>query len=153
MAAGVVAASPPSVVPSLAVAKAEVRHGEEGRGLGAASFPSAFGAGPRARGCARAVASGGARAASASARGPGIEVGRRPYCTVLIVPTGIGAAVGGCAGDALPVARAFAEGADCLITHPNVRGMRPPATRQLPRLRSRPPPLSGLTWGRLGHRF
>lgn len=39
---------------------------------------------------------------------------------MLIVPTGIGAAIGGYAGDALPVARAIAEVADCLITHPNV---------------------------------
>jgi hypothetical protein len=36
------------------------------------------------------------------------------------VPTGIGAAIGGYAGDALPVARAVAQVADCLITHPNV---------------------------------
>ena len=44
----------------------------------------------------------------------------RPYTVVLIVPTGIGAAIGGYAGDALPVARAIAQVADCLITHPNV---------------------------------
>ena len=43
-----------------------------------------------------------------------------PYTVVLIVPTGIGAAIGGYAGDALPVARAIAQVADCLITHPNV---------------------------------
>ena len=36
------------------------------------------------------------------------------------MPTGIGAAIGGYAGDALPVARAIAQVADCLITHPNV---------------------------------
>jgi hypothetical protein len=45
---------------------------------------------------------------------------RRPYTVVLIVPTGIGAAIGGYAGDALPVARAIAQIADRLITHPNV---------------------------------
>ncbi|MGG6297324.1 DUF3326 domain-containing protein [Leptolyngbya sp. AN02str] len=45
---------------------------------------------------------------------------QRPYTVVLIVPTGIGAAVGGYAGDALPVARAIAHVADRLITHPNV---------------------------------
>ncbi|CAD6236585.1 unnamed protein product [Miscanthus lutarioriparius] len=45
---------------------------------------------------------------------------RRPYTSVLIVPTGVGAAVGGFAGDALPVARAVAGVADCLISHPNV---------------------------------
>lgn len=44
----------------------------------------------------------------------------RPYTVVLIVPTGIGAAIGGYAGDALPVARAIAHVADRLITHPNV---------------------------------
>ncbi|PSR15968.1 hypothetical protein C8255_20330 [filamentous cyanobacterium CCP3] len=46
--------------------------------------------------------------------------GRRPYTAVLVVPTGIGAAVGGYAGDALPVARAIASVVDNLITHPNV---------------------------------
>lgn len=39
---------------------------------------------------------------------------------MLIVPTGIGAAIGGYAGDALPVARAIAQVADTVITHPNV---------------------------------
>lgn len=45
---------------------------------------------------------------------------RRPYTVVLIVPTGIGAAIGGYAGDALPIARAVSQVADCVITHPNV---------------------------------
>lgn len=45
---------------------------------------------------------------------------RRPFTVVLIVPTGIGASIGGYAGDALPVARAIAEVCDTLITHPNV---------------------------------
>lgn len=45
---------------------------------------------------------------------------QRPYTVVLIVPTGVGAAIGGYAGDALPVARAIASFADRLITHPNV---------------------------------
>ncbi|MEB3277427.1 MAG: DUF3326 domain-containing protein [Lyngbya sp.] len=44
----------------------------------------------------------------------------RPYTVVLIVPTGVGAAIGGFAGDALPVARAMAKVGDRLITHPNV---------------------------------
>ncbi|MEG4319052.1 MULTISPECIES: DUF3326 domain-containing protein [unclassified Microcoleus] len=39
---------------------------------------------------------------------------------VLIVPTGVGASIGGFAGDALPVARAIAQICDTLITHPNV---------------------------------
>jgi len=45
---------------------------------------------------------------------------RRPYTAVLVVPTGIGAAIGGYAGDALPVARGLAAVVDTLITHPNV---------------------------------
>lgn len=44
----------------------------------------------------------------------------RPYTTVLIVPTGVAATIGGYAGDALPVARAIAQVTDTLITHPNV---------------------------------
>ncbi|PSB02184.1 DUF3326 domain-containing protein [Merismopedia glauca] len=44
----------------------------------------------------------------------------RPYTTVLIIPTGVGAEIGGYAGDALPVARAIAQASDRLITHPNV---------------------------------
>jgi hypothetical protein len=49
-----------------------------------------------------------------------VAPGRRPYTAVLVVPTGVGAAVGGYAGDALPVARAIASVVDTLITHPNV---------------------------------
>ncbi|CAI5534389.1 unnamed protein product, partial [Closterium sp. Naga37s-1] len=45
---------------------------------------------------------------------------QRPYVAVLIVPTGVGAEIGGFAGDALPVARAFSSVAECLIAHPNV---------------------------------
>jgi hypothetical protein len=45
---------------------------------------------------------------------------QRPYTAVLIIPTGIGAAIGGYAGDALPVARILAQVCDRLITHPNV---------------------------------
>lgn len=45
---------------------------------------------------------------------------QRPYTVVLIIPTGIGASIGGYAGDALPVARAIAQICDRLITHPNV---------------------------------
>ncbi|MEH2323934.1 MAG: DUF3326 domain-containing protein [Nostoc sp.] len=44
----------------------------------------------------------------------------RPYTAILIVPTGVGAAIGGYAGDALPVARVIAQVCDRLITHPNV---------------------------------
>lgn len=39
---------------------------------------------------------------------------------ILIVPTGIGAAIGGHAGDANPVAKLLAGCCDTLITHPNV---------------------------------
>lgn len=42
------------------------------------------------------------------------------YTVVLIIPTGIGASIGGYAGDALPVARGIAQICDRLITHPNV---------------------------------
>ena len=44
----------------------------------------------------------------------------KSHTTVLIVPTGIGAAIGGYAGDALPVAKTLAQVTDRLITHPNV---------------------------------
>jgi hypothetical protein len=43
-----------------------------------------------------------------------------PFTVSLIIPTGIGAAIGGYAGDALPVARTVANICDRLITHPNV---------------------------------
>ena len=45
---------------------------------------------------------------------------QRQHTTMMIVPTGVGAAIGGYAGDALPVARAIATVTDRLITHPNV---------------------------------
>ncbi|MBF2079972.1 MAG: DUF3326 domain-containing protein [Synechococcales cyanobacterium T60_A2020_003] len=51
---------------------------------------------------------------------PVLSCNARPLTVVLIVPTGIGAAIGGYAGDALPVARAIAHVADRVITHPNV---------------------------------
>ena len=38
----------------------------------------------------------------------------------MLVPTGIGAAIGGHAGDATPVARLLASICDRLVTHPNV---------------------------------
>lgn len=44
----------------------------------------------------------------------------RPYTVGMIVPTGVGAAIGGYAGDALPMLRAIAQVADRVITHPNV---------------------------------
>jgi hypothetical protein len=42
------------------------------------------------------------------------------FTAVMLVPTGIGALVGGHAGDAGPAARLLAACADTLITHPNV---------------------------------
>ena len=42
------------------------------------------------------------------------------FNAVMVVPTGIGAEIGGHAGDAAPVARMLAEACDTLITHPNV---------------------------------
>ncbi|MDJ0775345.1 MAG: DUF3326 domain-containing protein [Mastigocoleus sp. MO_167.B18] len=44
----------------------------------------------------------------------------RPYTAILIVPTGVGATIGGYAGDAIPVAKALSQVCDRLITHPNV---------------------------------
>ena len=40
--------------------------------------------------------------------------------TVLIIPTGLGAKIGGGCGDALPVAKLVGSMSDKLITHPNV---------------------------------
>ena len=45
---------------------------------------------------------------------------KKLHTTVLVIPTGIGAAMGGYAGDALPIARTVASVTDRLITHPNV---------------------------------
>ncbi len=42
------------------------------------------------------------------------------FNAVFVVPTGVGAEIGGHAGDATPVARMLAEICDNLITHPNV---------------------------------
>jgi len=42
------------------------------------------------------------------------------YTVVLIIPTGVGASIGGYAGDAIPVAKAISQVCDRLITHPNV---------------------------------
>lgn len=42
------------------------------------------------------------------------------YTTVLTIPTGIGASIGGYAGDALPIVRLVSSIADTVITHPNV---------------------------------
>lgn len=42
------------------------------------------------------------------------------YTAIMIVPTGIGASIGGYAGDALPAARLLSSVVDTLITHPNV---------------------------------
>ncbi len=44
----------------------------------------------------------------------------RPLTTLLLIPTGIGASIGGYAGDGIPVARLLAQVSDTLITHPNV---------------------------------
>lgn len=42
------------------------------------------------------------------------------FNVVLLVPTGIGALIGGHAGDATPISRLLASNCDNLITHPNV---------------------------------
>jgi len=44
----------------------------------------------------------------------------RPYTTIALVPTGIAAAVGGYAGDAMPIARALMQVSDRVVTHPNL---------------------------------
>ena len=47
-------------------------------------------------------------------------VNEEHFNAVLLVPTGIGAEIGGHSGDAGAVARLMAQACDCLITHPNV---------------------------------
>jgi len=47
-------------------------------------------------------------------------VNRERFTTVFVVPTGIGAEIGGHAGDAAPAARLLAQASDTLVTHPNV---------------------------------
>ncbi|MCY4529405.1 MAG: DUF3326 domain-containing protein [Chloroflexi bacterium] len=51
---------------------------------------------------------------------PRLDENTSAFNAVLIVPTGIGAEIGGHAGDATPVARLLASVCDTLITHPNV---------------------------------
>lgn len=43
----------------------------------------------------------------------------RPFVTIQVVPTGLGAALGGFAGDATPATNLLAAASDVLITHPN----------------------------------
>ena len=45
---------------------------------------------------------------------------KNKFNALMLVPTGIGAEIGGHAGDAAPVARLLASACDTLITHPNV---------------------------------
>lgn len=45
---------------------------------------------------------------------------KKDFIAVNIVPTGIGAEIGGYVGDATPVTNLLASVCDCLITHPNV---------------------------------
>ena len=51
---------------------------------------------------------------------PRIDENQGAFNAVLVVPTGVGAEIGGHAGDATPVARLLASVCDTLITHPNV---------------------------------
>jgi hypothetical protein len=46
-------------------------------------------------------------------------VSAAPLPTLLVIPTGVGCAIGGYAGDALPAARLLGAASGCLITHPN----------------------------------
>jgi hypothetical protein len=43
-----------------------------------------------------------------------------PFITAMIIPTGVGASIGGFAGDATPYLNLLASVSDVLITHPNV---------------------------------
>jgi hypothetical protein len=49
-----------------------------------------------------------------------MSLAAQPLPTLLVIPTGVGCAIGGFAGDGLPVARLLAAASGCLITHPNV---------------------------------
>ena len=51
---------------------------------------------------------------------PRLSENTAQFNAVLLVPTGIGAVIGGHAGDATPVARLLASVCDTLVTHPNV---------------------------------
>ena len=51
---------------------------------------------------------------------PGKTVLSPPYTALMVIPTGIGASIGGFAGDALPIARTLAAAVDRLIAHPNI---------------------------------
>ncbi len=51
---------------------------------------------------------------------PRLSENTAQFNAALLVPTGIGAAIGGHAGDATPVARLLASVCDTLVTHPNV---------------------------------
>ena len=51
---------------------------------------------------------------------PRLDENASAFNAALVVPTGIGAEIGGHAGDATPVARLLASVCDTLITHPNV---------------------------------
>lgn len=44
----------------------------------------------------------------------------KPFVTAMIIPTGVGASIGGFAGDATPQMNLLASLSDVLITHPNV---------------------------------
>ncbi|MCA9799512.1 MAG: DUF3326 domain-containing protein [Cyanobacteria bacterium HKST-UBA04] len=44
----------------------------------------------------------------------------RPFITVLLIPTGIGARIGGFGGDAMTLLPLFASASDWVVTHPNV---------------------------------
>ncbi len=43
-----------------------------------------------------------------------------PFVAAMVIPTGVGASIGGFAGDATPHLNLLASVTDVLITHPNV---------------------------------
>jgi CheY-like chemotaxis protein len=65
--------------------------------------------------------------------------------TLLVVPTGIGCAVGGYAGDALPAARLLAAASGCLITDIRMPGMDGPAATRAIRSAGDRTPIVALT--------
>ena len=71
-------------------------------------------------GGSRSPSRNGLRQASITEFRPRLSENTSRFNAVLLVPTGIGAVIGGHAGDATPVARLLASVCDTLVTHPNV---------------------------------
>jgi hypothetical protein len=61
-----------------------------------------------------------ASAANAQPRSSGGGSGRVPCSVALVIPTGVGASIGGHIGDGGPIAKVLEHATDFVITHPNV---------------------------------